>query len=461
MNMTYPQRMGMAALLSVLGLALAGPLLPNLPASSMKSDWFWSNKVNPGQQFDVVFVGDSRIYRGISPDDFAQALAPEDSLSVFNFGFSSAGMDTAFIAAGARLLSLKASKPLLVLGITTSSLADENLANQHFWQEQRRAPLAKWQRQHLNPHLSYFDPTSPNTLYYQWTGQEVGYHQTHFANGWIASNKYPRNTWETYDHVRRTYPKVLFSQALRQRLLDQVAQLQAQGIQVVAFRPPAAPHLEALEMNPAYYPEAALKAQFQAAGGLWLDLPNRAQYETYDGNHLDAASARQLSKDLGQALRQALALQQQAPLQHLGQDFETHKALNTLIQDPTSPAGPQIQQLTDQAFSFTHEVALQPYLQQPLVLQAQAWVRFPVPPDSLQQPLLVLSVQDSTGTHLWQGQAIREQQLVPTQWSRVALEVPYTPTRRGSTVRAYLWNPQPGAAWCLDGLELSLQSAPQ
>lgn len=454
--MEYRVRLLGAIGLTILGMALAGPLLPNLPTSSMQADWFWSHKVAPKEQFDVVFIGDSRIYRGISPDDFARAFAPDDSVSVFNFGFSSAGLDTAFLRAGARLLDPSAPHPIVVLGITTSSLADENLPNGHFWQEYRRSPWARWQRQHLNPHLSYFDPTSPEVLYQHLTGQQVGYYQDHRANGWIASDKYPRRVWENDDHVRRTYPKASFSQALRQRLLDQVATWQAQGIQVVAFRPPAAPNLEALEMNPSYFPEVALKAQLEGLGALWLELPDRTIYETYDGNHLVAGSARQLSADIGRLLRQAL--DQKQPLHQISYDFEAQGATALYpTQDPTAPQGPQVQRMVQTPFSHTLEAALKDYHQQSLVLEAHAWVRFEAMPDSIQQPVLVVSVQDSAGTHLWKGQLVREQVLVPTQWSYLYLKVPYTPTRTESTVRMYVWNPNSGVPILLDGLALTIK----
>lgn len=453
--MEYRVRLFGALGLTILGLALAGPLLPNLPTSSMQADWFWSHKVAPQERFDVVFIGDSRIYRGISPDDFAQAFASDASVSVFNFGFSSAGLDTAFLRAGARLLDPDAARPIVVLGITTSSLADENLVNAHFWQEYRRSPWARWQRQHLNPHLSYFDPTSPEVLYQHLTGQQEGYYQDHHPNGWIASDKYPHRVWENDDHVRRTYPKVLFSQALRQRLLDQVAAWQAQGIQVVAFRPPAAPNLEALEMAPSYFPEAALKAQFEGLGAVWLDLPDRMVYETYDGNHLVAGSARQLSADLGRLLRQAL--RQPTPLHQLSYDFEAQGAAALYpTQDPTAPQGAQIQRLKT-PFSHTLEATLKDYKDQALVLDASAWVRFEAVPDSAHQPVLVVSVQDSLGTHLWRGQLVREQILVPTQWSYIQMRVPYTPTRVGSTVRMYVWNPDTVGPLLLDGLALKIK----
>ena len=48
---------------------------------------FWMNKVKSSKQFDMVFIGDSRCYRGIQPAVFEKELG----LTAFNAGLSSGG----------------------------------------------------------------------------------------------------------------------------------------------------------------------------------------------------------------------------------------------------------------------------------------------------------------------------------------------------------------------------------
>lgn len=436
---SYQQRLFGAAGCTIIAVILGGWLLPKQPASSMEGDWFWSNKVRPGRQFEVVAVGDSRIYRGFSPDDFAASYAPDRAVSVFNFGFSSAGLDTAFLAAAAKLVDTTATLPVILVGITTSSLADENAENQHFWQEEQRSAFSIWQRKYLNPQLTFFDPTSPNTLLNHCQGARQGYYQQHYDNGWIASDKEPHNLWESYEHVKRTYPNVVFSLGLRWRLIQQIAAWQAQGIQVVAFRPPAAPHLEAVEMLPEYYPEEAIKAQVQAVGGIWMDLPNTQQYQTYDGNHLIEASARQWSAAIGQALRQAL--QKKAKQRTIWQKQENFEALTlpNLIQDTTAPNGSTVQELAAKSYSHTFLHPLDPMPLDSVELNACVWVRFP---DSIasDEVLLVVSVENAAGAQLWQGQPVAKQMLDPTAWTKIQLKVPYKHRVAGALLKAYVWN---------------------
>ena len=436
---SYQQRLLWAGGFTFLTLVLGGWFFPKQPASSMGSDWFWSNKVRPGRQFEVVVVGDSRIYRGFSPADFKATYAPDSALSVFNFGFSSAGLDTNFLRAGGLLLDTTAAMPILMLGITTSSLADENASNQHFWQEHNRSLASIWQRQHINPYLTFFDPTSPNTLRNHWKEERQGYYQQHYNNGWIASDKQPHTPWETYAHVQQTYPKVEFSLGFRQHLLQQIATWQAQGIQVVAFRPPAAPHLEAIEMLPSYYPETAIKATIQALGGIWIDFPKREEYTTYDGNHLVEASARQWSQDLGTLLRQALQKKKQRRIiKRQQENFET-LSLGTIIEEKSAPTGKKVQALPAKSFSHTLTYALDTLPFYTLELIATVQARFPKD-TLLKGATLVVSVENASGMLLWEGHALVEHMVAPLTWTTVQLSIPYTHQQAGALLKVYVWN---------------------
>lgn len=435
----YKHRLLGAGICTVLALLLGGWFLPKQPASSVGSDWFWSNKVQPGRLFELVAVGDSRMYRGFSPEDFAAAFAPDRTIEGFNFGFSSAGLDTHLLRAAAALLDTTAKQPLLLVGITTSSLADENGVNKQFWQEQKRSPIEVWQRKNINPHLTFFDPSSPNTLRNHWNEERQGYYQHYHKNGWVASEKYPHTPWESYEHVKNTYPHVAFSLKFRQQLLQQITTWQAQGIQVVAFRPPAAPHLEEVEMLPQYYPEAAIKAQIEAVGGIWLELPNTEQYLTYDGNHLIEASARQWSRDLGQQLQQILKKrkQQQVLIQQQS-NFEENPPAHSL-EVAQAPQGQQAQQVVAKSFSHTLTYELNQLPFDSLELRAALWARFPEGGTSA-GATLVLSVEDASGMLLWEGKALLESMLDPTAWTKVQLTVPYHHQKTGALLKAYLWN---------------------
>jgi hypothetical protein len=440
---TYRHRILLSFGLTIILLIIGGWCFPEIPSSSMKSDLFWSNKAQPNKQFDVVFIGDSRIYRGINPVIITKELSKIGSFTVFNYGFSSAGLDTAFMDAGAALLNDNSKKRMIVLGVTASSLADENMENAHHWQEKNRHPAEIWQRKYINPYLSFFDPTSPLVLRNTYRGEKSGYYQDYQQSGWIASDKFPRDDWKGYWHIQNTYPTVKFSSSVRENLIKKVAQWEAEGIQVFGFRPPAAAHFEAIETQ--CYPEKALMTQFEAMGGTWIEIPNRTSYITYDGNHLEEKSARKLSVFVGKAIKNSLKEKKLPMLLSSTLDFETKPP------EHWEPLQPDLLTKEDafqektayivkpQSYSCTYICSLDSFLNQNLYIRTSCWMKTR---DQEQggNALLVFSIQDANETLLWKGASFMKQSLDPSKWNKLSIEEDYINDRAGCTLKAYVWN---------------------
>ncbi|WMX15153.1 hypothetical protein [Aureispira sp. CCB-E] len=442
---TYHQRILYSLGLTLVLLAIGGWYFPSIPTSSMQSDWFWSNKVAPDRLYDVVFIGDSRIYRGINPELIEEALTVVDTLDVFNYGFSSAGLDTAFMNVGASLLDSNSNRRMIVLGVTASSLADENLANPHHWQEKKRHPIEIWQRKNINPYLSFFDPTSPEVIRNKALDKKSGYYQVYKSNGWIASDKLPRDEWIEYWHIQNTYPKVEFSTAVRENLIQKVAAWEAEGIEVFGFRPPAAAHFEAIEMQ--YYPEKAIKTQFEAVGGTWIDIPNRTSYVTYDGNHLEEQSARRLSTFIGEQMKAELIKEDQVLLRNSVLDFETppppywSSYEPKLLQNKQVFKGATAYTVNAQTYSCTYTYPLDSFLDQNLYISTSCWMK--VGQEQISQTataLLVFSIQNEQETILWRGERLLEQSLNPNKWNQLKVADAYPNTLAGCTLKVYVWN---------------------
>jgi len=440
---TYQQRILLSLGWTIVLLAIGGWYLPEAPSSSMQSDLFWSNKVEPHETFDVVFIGDSRIYRGISPTVITQELSEIDSFSVFNYGFSSAGFDTTFMEAGAALLNPKSKNRIIVLGITASSLADENLVNAHHWQEKNRHPVEIWQRKQINYYLSFFDPTSPLVIRNTYREEQSGYYQNYQLNGWIASDKIPRDEWKAYWHIKNTYPTVTFSSAVRENLIKKVAEWEAKGIQVFGFRPPAAAHFEAVETK--CYPEKALKTQFEAVGGTWIEIPKRKAYVTYDGNHLEEASAKRLSRVVGKAIKNDLTKKPLPSLLSNRLDFETKPVAGwksfqaELLTKEASIEGETAYIVKPKSYSCTYMSSLDSFLNQNLYIRTSCWMKTAKQEESA-KALLVFSIQDANETILWKGENLMTQSLNPSEWNQLRLAANYTHNLVGCTLKAYVWN---------------------
>ncbi|MBL4650910.1 MAG: hypothetical protein JKY03_14355 [Aureispira sp.] len=441
---TYLQRMLLSLGLTIVLLAIGGWYFPEIPSSSMQSDFFWSNKVQPNRQFDVVFIGDSRIYRGISPTIITRELSEIDSFTVFNYGFSSAGLDTVFLDAGAALLNSNSKKQrILVLGVTASSLADENLANQHHWQEKNRHPAEIWQRKYMNSYLSFFDPSSPLVLRNTYRGEKSGYYQKYQKNGWIASDKLPRDDWAGYWHIQNTYPTVKFSRSVRENLIKKVAEWEAEGIQVFGFRPPAAAHFEAIETK--YYPEEALTTQFEAVGGTWIEIPNRTTYITYDGNHLEEESAKKLSEVVGKAIKNSLDRKKRPVLLRTALDFETNSPQHWELFQPQfltkeeAFQGKKAYIVKPQSYSCTYISSLDSFLNQNLYIRTSCWMKTKNK-EQRANAVLVFSIQDANEVLLWKGTNLMTQSLNPSKWNQLSVAANYVNNSAGCILKAYVWN---------------------
>lgn len=426
-----------------------GAQLPPLPTSLMIANAFWSNKVAPEQVFDLVFIGDSRIYRGIDPTTVEQKLQPFAPIKAFNFGFSSAGLAPKFMEEGAALLDTQSAHPILVLGINASVLADENLTNKHYWQEKNRSLWDKWQRKYLHPHLSAFDPTSPVVIKHHLEGDKQGYYQEHHPNGWIASDKIPRNEWQNYGHTQTAYPTATFSVSARKQLVQKVAEWEQKGIQVFAFRPPALAAIEAIETQQEYYPEKAIIAQLEAVGATWIEIKDRTQYITYDGSHLEQGSAKRLSAFLGEKIKESLETiegkkDKAKELFSTVLGFEKFpqtcwQLKTTQIKDKGSFSGNNKEEVRPQNYSSTYEVPLDDYLKQHLTIQSSCWIKA-LKKEENAEVFLVLSIQDKEQTVLWKGQSFIEQTLDLLDWNQCRLSTTYRNIKAGCTLKAYVWN---------------------
>ena len=83
--------------------------------------------------------------------------------------------------------------------------------------------------------------------------------------------------------------------------IDHVRLLVTMGRKVYAFRPPSSNELLEVDMQSSGLSYADLVRDFEAAGGVWIDVP-QTRWQTYDGVHLPSSSAIEFSKWLAKSL---------------------------------------------------------------------------------------------------------------------------------------------------------------
>ena len=250
---------------------------------------FWMAKTHTKKKFDVIVIGDSRVYRGISPSDMETVLG---GVSVFNFGYSSAGMSAILLQAGQEKLKENGQR-IIILGLTPYSLTSSAALNEQYKQYERAIfwPFQiPWLRALMFPNETAWAVT------YLLGFKVSQYYQIPHLDGWVESDNPSESMDAALYEYRQRFAKEKISKELFNYVLEQVQKWREQGYTVFAFRPPVSRKMENLENAKSGYDESLIKNEFSNAGGIWIDIEDRYAYKTYDGSHLTSASARLLSK---------------------------------------------------------------------------------------------------------------------------------------------------------------------
>jgi hypothetical protein len=263
---------------------------------------FWVVKTHGKTQFDVILMGDSRMYRGVSPQAMEAGL---DGLTVFNFGYSGGGLNPTMYAAAEQRLNPASAQKIIVLGVTPLTLTPKAASNEHYLQELKRSPDYIFLHLYGLPLLRAFQAVTFETNTETNQARQGNYYQEFYDDGWIASWSVPEDPNRTLPSFKDIFSKTPVSPQLVQALMEQTRRWRESGVRVFAFRVPSSLQMVALENRLSGFDETAFIEQFRAAGGEWFDIP-LAPYHSFDGSHLTKEAALQLSVDLAELIRQVL-----------------------------------------------------------------------------------------------------------------------------------------------------------
>lgn len=281
-----------------LAAILIGGLSFVMPKNKEKhlKDRFWTQKTFAPANFDIIIMGDSRSYRGVSPEIMEKKLP---GMKVFNFGYSNGGLNPTMFDAAEKKFSKKSKNRIMVLGVSPNCLTDFTLKNEQFWQEKKRHPEDIFERLYLEGILYQFSATSPERLrrHFKKKTPTAYYRNEYYSNGYAESEKFPVDTMEAIPSYTDDFTRYKVEKRIVDDVIHQVKKWSGNGITVIGFRPPATAPMRALEDTLGLYNEPLLSKQFKEAGGYWIDL-NPSQYKTYDGSHLDKESAVKLSEEI-------------------------------------------------------------------------------------------------------------------------------------------------------------------
>jgi len=290
----------------VMASVLIGLLSFVLPKNKEKylRDRFWTQKTFAPEKYEIVVMGDSRVYRGVSPEIMERNLP---GMKVLNFGYSNGGLNAEMFSAAEGKLSKKGQRKVIVLGVSPNCLTAFTQKNEQFRQERMRPREDVFERLYLNGILYQFSATSPEGIRDLMKNQQSSsyYLNEYHSNGYVESEKFPVDTMEAIPSYTDDFANYKVEKQYLNGLIHQVKTWSDSGICVVGFRPPVSMPMRALEDSMGLYNEAAISVLFRKAGGHWLDLKANG-YKTYDGSHLNQESAIKLSEDLAFKIRELI-----------------------------------------------------------------------------------------------------------------------------------------------------------
>ncbi len=243
-------------------------------------DSFFVNKLRQQPNYDIVAVGDSRVYRGIDPSELEKRFPGEKG---YNFGFSGLRLCTDILNDAEKLLRPDGQRTLII-AISAPSMAK---GNQDGYQTLRKLNgLERWNLLHFGKYEKYLK------LY---AGTNANYVQYPKVDGFVWSD-FRKRDLGSYRAESANDPLLKTFDTVRvQQIADWISGAVQRGIKVYVTTTPVSKQTADFEQV-AGYSESYCVDKLTHAGGIWIKP--QGQYETYDGSHLIGGDADRFSQDL-------------------------------------------------------------------------------------------------------------------------------------------------------------------
>jgi hypothetical protein len=276
-------------------------------ASKAAEQSYWVSKTHAEAKFDMILMGDSRTYRGVSPQVIQETL-PE--YRVLNFGYSASGLNDEIFRAAETKLDPASSHKTMVMGVTPYTLSPIAEKNNHFRQERNKPLDYVYLRLYARPLIEFLEPTTPKNLItilgIKTPFKDQFYHEEFYDNGWNPGWTVPEDPEAALVPYQHAFDDNQVKPELVEALMEQTRAWTEAGFTVFAFRPPTTRKMFELENKLSGFDEAAFITQFETAGGVWFSFPH-GEYHSYDGSHLHKDASIQFSQDLAIRMKQTFS----------------------------------------------------------------------------------------------------------------------------------------------------------
>jgi len=282
----------------VLKLVLPTPML-----NDSYRDYCWVIKTHSTEKFNVLAVGDSRIYKGVNP---AFLLNEKTELNAVNLGYSSAGYSSEYLSFVSKRIKDN-GKRVVLCGITPYSFTPEALKNEHYHSFYDKNKQEVYKILFLSGYLKNFPRYSPAEIWDYFAEVPVTHLYFHDfkENGWVKSFKIPFDSTAGLIPYRKNFVDNTCDYNAVRDYLSWTEEMANNNITVIGFRPPSTLAMEQLEDSLSGFDYTNFINEFEQKGGVWLTF-SLNDYSSYDGSHLHYESANEFTKNLAQKIQQFL-----------------------------------------------------------------------------------------------------------------------------------------------------------
>ena len=267
---------------------------------------FWILKTFVDSAYDMVLMGDSRSYNGLSPEILAET---EPGMRVLNFGYADGGFNPLIFRAAERKFAPDARRRILVLGVSPNSMTPKRGGrNLRYLEQHGKSPDYVFAHLRMAPFLSWFDSFEPAEMLDRRFTATARIRREYHAHGWLSETWDPPNPRQQLPFFIARFKDNAASKELADGLISQVGRWRSEGYEVFGFRPPNTPEMVSMEDSLSGLDYADLETRFREAGGTWFRFEGLG-LQSFDGSHLDRQSAVRFSR----AMRDSIAARLRPP----------------------------------------------------------------------------------------------------------------------------------------------------
>jgi hypothetical protein len=288
---------------ALLILAVLKFFLPTPNLNDSYRDYCWIKKTHSTEQFNVLAVGDSRIYKAVNPE----FLIDENSnLNAVNLGYSSVGYSAEYLSFVSGRIK-EDHKSVVLCGITPYSFTPEALKNEHYHSFFDMDKKEVYKMLLLSGYLKNFPRYSPAEVWGYFTDAPIThlYYHDFKENGWVKSFKLPFDSTAGLIPYRKNFIDNTCNNNAVEEYMSWVKEMSHNNVAIIGFRPPSTLAMEQLEDSLSGFNYSSFIEGFEQNGGVWLKF-SLNDYSSYDGSHLHYKSANKFTKNLATKIERYL-----------------------------------------------------------------------------------------------------------------------------------------------------------